>query len=99
LFAYTEAVEVIANRTGPDWPKLGPSLLIATALVVAIRTARWAAKAPGEGLADVDADLDKEVAFAARVTDRVLHALLRKHPGLFPQKKEPIYAPGDESPR
>ena len=90
---------MIANRTGPDWPKLGPSLLIATALVVAIRTARWAAKAPGVGMSDVDADLDKEVAFAARVADRVLHALLREHPGLFPQKREPIYAPGDESPR
>lgn len=92
-------MEVIGHNTGPDWPKLGPSLLIATALVVAIRTARWAANAPDTGLADVDADLDKEVAFAARVADRVLHALLRKHPGLFPQKKEPIYAPDDESPR
>ncbi len=26
----------------PDWPKMGPSLLIATALIVAIRTARLA---------------------------------------------------------
>jgi hypothetical protein len=50
-------------------------------------------------MSDVDADLDKEVAFAARVTDRVLHALLKKHPGLFPQKKEPIYSPSDDSPR
>jgi len=25
----------------PDWPKLGTSLLIATALIVAIRTAKW----------------------------------------------------------
>jgi hypothetical protein len=26
----------------PDWPKLGPSLLIATALIVAIRTVKIA---------------------------------------------------------
>jgi len=91
-------VKVIGHNTGPDWPKLGPSMLIATALVVAIRTARWAAKAPGEGLADVDMELDREVAFGVRVADRVLHALLRKHPAMFPQKREPIYAPGDESP-
>lgn len=91
-------MKVIGHNTGPDWPKLGPSMLIATALVVAIRTARWAAKAPGEGLADVDMELDREVAFGVRVADRVLHALLRKHPAMFPQKREPIYAPGDESP-
>ena len=65
---------------------------------VAIRTARWAAKAPGACLSDVDADLDREVDFAVRVADRVLHALLRKHPGLFPQRREPIYAPDEESP-
>jgi hypothetical protein len=91
-------VEVIGHRTGPDWPKLGPALLIATALVVAIRTARWAAKAPDPGLSDVDTDLDKEVEFAVRVADRVLHALLKKHPGRFPQKREPIYAPDEDSP-
>ena len=27
----------------PDWPKMGPSLLIATCLIVAIRTAKWPA--------------------------------------------------------
>jgi len=25
----------------PDWPKMGPSLLIASCLILAIRTARW----------------------------------------------------------
>ena len=64
FFAILYLVEVIGHNTGPDWPKLGPSMLIATALVVAIRTARWAAKAPGAGLSDVDADLDREVDFA-----------------------------------
>lgn len=73
-------------------------MLIATALVVAIRTERWAAKAPGAGLADEDAHLDKEVEFAVRVADRALHILLKRHPSMFPQKREPIYAPGDDSP-
>ena len=77
-------MEVIGHNTGPDWPKLGPSMLIATALVVAIRTARWVAKAPGAGLSDVDPELDREVDFAVRVADRLLHALLKKHPGCFP---------------
>ena len=91
-------MEVIGHNTGPDWPKLGPSMLIATALVVAIRTARGTAKAPGAGLSDVDPELDREVDFAVRVADRVLHALLRKHPGLFPQRRDSIYAPDEESP-
>jgi hypothetical protein len=81
LLRYTLQVEVIGHNTDPDWPKLGPSLLIATALVVAIRTARWA-KAPGVGLSDVDPELDGEVDFAVRVVDRVLHALLKKLPGM-----------------
>jgi len=83
-------MEVIGHNKNPDWPKLGPSMPIATAL--------WAAKAPGAGLSDVDASLDKEVDFAVRVADRVLRALLKKHPGLFPQRQEPIYAPDEESP-
>src|ERR1035441_739612 len=98
LLRYTLQMEVIGHNTGPDWPKLGPSMLIATALVVAIRTARGTAKAPGAGLSDVAPELDREVDFAVRVADRVLHALLRKHPGLFPQRRDSIYAPDEESP-
>ncbi|MGB8480400.1 MAG: hypothetical protein WCE63_16455 [Acidobacteriaceae bacterium] len=45
---------------------------------------------------DVDLALDDEVDFAVRVANRVLQAVLRKHPGLFPQKLEPIYAPGED---
>lgn len=92
-------MEVVGHSKSPDWPKLGPSLLIATALVVAIRTARWGAKTPGDGFSDVDHDLDKEVVFAVRVTDRVLSALLSRKPAMFPEKKEAIYASGDESPK
>ena len=90
---------MIGNERRPDWPKLGPALMIATALIVAIRTARWAAKSAGDShLADVDVELDKEVSFAARVSVRVMHELLRKHAELFPQKVHPVYAPDQDFP-
>ncbi len=80
-----------------DWPKLGPSLLIATALIVAIRTAKWAARPAGDAqLSDVDPKLDQEVSFAARISIRVMHELLHKHASLFPQKFDPIYEAGSE---
>jgi hypothetical protein len=37
-------MKVVGNERRPDWPKLGPSIIIATALIVAIRTAKWVAK-------------------------------------------------------
>jgi hypothetical protein len=37
-------MKVAGHDRKPDWDKLGPSILIATALIVAIRTAKWAAK-------------------------------------------------------
>jgi hypothetical protein len=85
-----------------DWPKLGPSLLIATALIVAIRTAKWTAKGVGDAkLSDVDVDLDREVSYAVRISIRVMHELVRRHASLFPQKLEPTFEGGSEedSPR
>ena len=80
-----------------DWPKLGPSLLIATALIVAIRTAKWAAKGAGDAqLSDVDVDLDGEVSYAVRISVRVMHELLRRHASLFPQKLEPTFEAGSD---
>ena len=74
-----------------------PSILIATALIVAIRTARWAAKAAGEpGLSDVDIELNREVTFAARIGVWVMHELLRRHESLFPQRSVPVYEATDE---
>ena len=88
------------NKT--DWPKLGPSILIATALIVAIRTARWAAKTPNDALlSDADPKLDQEVGFAVRISIRIMHELLHKHSILFPQKLDPVYEAGndEDSPR
>lgn len=80
-----------------DWPKLGPSLLIATALIVAIRTAKWAAKGAGDAqLSDVDVDLDREVSYAVRISVRVMHELLKRHASLFPQKLDPVCEAGSD---
>lgn len=71
---------------------MGPSILIATALIVAIRTAKWAAKGAGDArLADVDADLDREVSFASRITIRIMHEVMKRHQSIFPGKMEPVY--------
>jgi hypothetical protein len=90
-------MKVVGNDRRPDWPKLGPSIIIATALIVAIRTAKWAAKASGDAqFSDVDVELDREVSFAARISIRVMHELLRKHASLFPEKLHPMHEGGSE---
>lgn len=90
-------MKVVGHRRNPDWPKLGPSILIATALIVAIRTAKWAAKGGlDDKVSDVDVELDQEVSFAARISLRVMHELLKHREDLFPQKLEPMWEPTDE---
>ena len=90
-------MKVVGNERRPDWPKLGPSIIIATALIVAIRTAKWVAKSSADAqVSDVDVELDKEVSFAARISIRVMHELLRRHENLFPQRNVPIYDAGSE---
>ena len=76
---------------------MGPSLIIASALIVAIRTAKWAAKGVGDAtFSDVDVDLDREVSYAVRISIRVMHELVRRHESLFPQKLNPIFEAGSE---
>ena len=59
---------------------------------MAIRTAKWSARAAGDPhLADVDPELDKEVGFASRITMRVMHELLKRHESIFPGRQHPIY--------
>lgn len=96
-FAYTRLMKVVGNERRPDWPKLGPSIIIATALIVAVRTAKWVAQSSGDAqFSDADVALDKEVSFAARISIRVMHELLRRHESLFPQRIVPIYEGGSE---
>jgi hypothetical protein len=38
----------------PEWPKMGPSLVIATCLIPAIRTAKWSARSSDSTASNVD---------------------------------------------
>ena len=81
-------MEVGGYNDVPDWPKMGPSLLIATCLIVAIRTAKWSATIDAR---NSNSELDKEIDFATSVARRVLAALTDKSPSIFPSRKEPWY--------
>jgi hypothetical protein len=78
----------------PDWPKMGPSMLIASCLILAVRTAKWAPRAFGETTSD--RDLDVEVDNAILLAGRVFGALVGRHETLFPKKREAWFMPNDE---
>jgi hypothetical protein len=80
-----------------DHARLGPTLVIASSLVLAIRTARWS-----RGTLDTASQMEweAEVEHSVRIANRVLSHLLSKSPGLFQQKDVPWYQPGeDDSPK
>jgi len=81
------------HTSKPDWSKLGPSLLIAACLILAIRTAEWPAQFD-EKLSNHD--LDAEIDYAAHLAIRVLSKLISREEGIFPQKRVPWYQPSDE---
>jgi hypothetical protein len=80
-------------RQEVDQQKLGPALLIASSLVLAIRTARWN-PTHSDGLADVD--LEKEVEHSVRIAKIVMSHLSGRYPELFTLKEVPWYVPRDE---
>ena len=89
-------MEIGGYHDVPDWPKMGPSLLIATCLIVAIRTARWSATIDTR---NTNSELDGEIKLAANVALRVLSKLQSEHPSIFPKRKQPWYqATSDDSP-
>ena len=81
-------MEIGGYNDVPGWPKMGPSLLIATCLIVAIRTARWTAT---HEMATANTELEKEIEHASHVSMRVFANLMSKYPTIFPHKKEPWY--------
>ena len=86
-------VEIGGYTDGPDLPKMGPSLLIATALIMAIRTARWPVK--DDRLLSNPA-LDEEIHYAAALAGRILSHLVNTREEIFPQRKQPWYQPNNE---
>ena len=83
-------------RNEIDHQKLGPALLIASSLVLAIRTARW----PGlHGDAIANSEWEKEIEHSVRAGKIVLSHLTKHYPSLFQSKSVPWYvATDDDSP-
>jgi hypothetical protein len=80
----------------PDYSRMGLTLLVASALILAIRTARWPATLE-EGL--VSPELDQEIDYAVLLATRTLSRLLKQKESMFPSRREPCYAAGeDENP-
>lgn len=78
----------------PDWVKLGPSLLVASCMILAIRTAKWAARCSSETTSD--RGLEVEIDHAIHLASRVLSALIGKKANLFPSKDVPWYVADDQ---
>jgi hypothetical protein len=97
LFAYNPTamgLNIGGHEDRPDWPKMGPSLLIATCLILAIRTARWSLRS-GDTTAS-EMDLEREIEHAAHLAGRVFAKLVSSHPSIFPNAKKPWYQPDGE---
>jgi hypothetical protein len=80
-------------RREVDYQKLGPALIIASSLVLAIRTARWDAT-HSDGLANVE--WEKEVEHSIRIAKIVLSQLTSRYPDLFQSKDVAWYVATDE---
>lgn len=85
--------EIGGYNVNIDWPKLGPSLLIATSLILAIRTAKWPAVFDKTSS---NSELEKEIEYATFLASRVMSSLVSRREGLFPQKSTPWYQPNEE---
>jgi hypothetical protein len=77
----------------PDFSRMGLTLLVASALILAIRTARWP---PTLEERVVSPELDREIDYAVLLATRTLSRLLKEKESMFPSRREPRYAPGEE---
>jgi hypothetical protein len=81
-------LEVGGCEDRTSWPKLGPSLLIATCLIVAIRTSKWP---PRLDTSTSGSDFNDEIGFAINLASRVMGTLVQRYESSFPRRKEPWY--------
>ena len=86
-------MRVGGNRREVDQQKLGPALLIASSLILAIRTARWNPTS-SDHIANVE--WDKEVEHSIRIARIVLSHLTTRSPELFQCKDVPWYVANDD---
>ena len=90
-------MEIGGYENTPAWPKMGPSLLIATCLIVAIRTARWSVN---NDATTSQMNLEEEIRYAASIAKRVLGTLIAESPSIFPSVRTPWHQPtGDDHPK
>ncbi len=85
-------------RCGRFYPEtqlaqVGPTLVIASSLILAIRTARWPVSEAGTHSTP---GLAREVAYAVRLAGMVLGVLVAHHESFFFQCKEPWFVPNDD---
>lgn len=85
--------QVGGYRSEVNQQKLGPALVIASSLILAIRTARWPAT-HSDGLANME--WEKEVEHSVRIGRLVLSHLTARYPELFQSKQVPWYVATDE---
>ena len=90
-------MEVSGYNKQVDFAKLGSTLVIASSLVLAIRTAKW----PRHTVATASSpEWDAEVGHSVEIAKRVLSHLMSHSPSFFQQKDVPWYQPSDdESPK
>ena len=91
-FAYTPSMKVGGQTRQIDLERLGPSLVIAASLVLAVRTAKWTVL---DGRYS-NADWTKEIENSVQIAHMILSQAIRKYPGLFQHKNVPWYVPTDE---
>jgi len=90
-------MEVAGVKKEVDFAKLGPTLVIASSLILAIRTARWPRLTVTTGSSP---EWNDEIDHSINMARRVLSHLASKSPTLFHQKDVPWYQPSeDESPK
>jgi hypothetical protein len=77
----------------PDFSRMGLTLLVASALILAIRTARWPATLD-ESV--VSPELDQEIGYAVLLATRTLSRLLKDRESMFPSRRVPSYAPEED---
>lgn len=88
-----EGARLGGYRREVDRQRLWPALLIASSLVLAVRTAHWT-PTHSDGLSHIE--WDREVEHSVRVAKIVLSHLTARPPELFQAKDVPWYVPTDD---